>query len=113
MNDNGLMAIMGDDGVFREYNDEFDITIHCQSQEEQEQVEAILNRQWISREDIEKIIADIQLRLKAVNIALDVLQKDDALIPKMEAARDSLEECLSIIAQYTQKETAGEQKTEG
>lgn len=33
-----LKLIIGDDGVFREYNDEFDITIHCESQEEQDRV---------------------------------------------------------------------------
>lgn len=37
-NEQGIMMIMGDDGVFREYNDEFDITIHCESQEEAEMV---------------------------------------------------------------------------
>lgn len=37
-NEQGIMMIMGDDGVFREYNDEFDITIHCESQEEAERV---------------------------------------------------------------------------
>lgn len=29
-----LKLIIGDDGVLREYNDEFDIIIHCESQEE-------------------------------------------------------------------------------
>ena len=37
-NEQGIMMIRGDDGVFREYNDEFDITIHCESQEEAERV---------------------------------------------------------------------------
>lgn len=34
-----LKMIMGDDGIFREYNDEFDITIHCESKEESDMVE--------------------------------------------------------------------------
>lgn len=33
-----LKMIMGDDGIFREYNDEFDITIHCESKEESDKV---------------------------------------------------------------------------
>lgn len=104
----GLLAIMGDDGVFREYNDEFDITIHCESQEEQDQVKEILNQQYISKEDLNKIIAEMRSRLDGVNITLDVLVENDPLIPKMEAAKTTLEECLSIIAKYTQKEAADE-----
>ena len=46
-----LKMIIGDDGIFREYNDEFDITIHCESQEEQDQVKEILNQQYISKEE--------------------------------------------------------------
>lgn len=102
----GLMAIMGDDGIFREYKDEFDITIHCESQEEQDQVKEILNQQYISKEDLNKIIAEMRSRLDGVNITLDVLVENDALIPRMEGAKTTLEECLSIIAKYTQKEAA-------
>jgi hypothetical protein len=36
--------IMGDDGIFRKYNDEFDITIHCETEEEAERVIDKLNR---------------------------------------------------------------------
>lgn len=43
-NKQGIMMIMGDDGVFREYNDEFDITIHCESQKEAERVIEKLKR---------------------------------------------------------------------
>lgn len=102
----GLMAIMGDDGIFREYKDEFDITIHCESQEEQDQVKEILNQEYISKEDLNKIIAEMHSRLDGVNITLDVLVENDALIPRMEGAKTTLEECLSIIAKYTQKEAA-------
>ena len=104
----GLLAIMGDDGVFREYNDEFDITIHCESREEQDKVKEILNQKSISKEDLNKIIAEMRSRLDGVNITLDVLVENDPLIPKMEAAKTTLEECLSIIAKYTQKEAADE-----
>lgn len=38
MAENEIKMIMGDDGVFRRYNDEFDITIHCESEEEAERV---------------------------------------------------------------------------
>ena len=31
-----IKMILGEDGVFREYNDEFDVTIHFESKEEQE-----------------------------------------------------------------------------
>ena len=31
------------DGVFKEYDDAYDITIHCEGQEEQDEVLAMLN----------------------------------------------------------------------
>lgn len=108
MSDKELKMIMGDDGIFREYNDEFDITIHCESKEEQDQVEEILNQEYISKENLNKIIAEMRSRLDGVNITLDVLVGNDPLIPKMEAAKTTLEECLSIIAKYVPKEAADE-----
>lgn len=109
---NGIMAIMGDDGVFRKYNDKFDITIHCESQEEQDQVEEILNQQYISKEVLNRIIAEMRSRLDGVNITLDVLVENDPLIPKMEGAKTTLEECLSIIAKYAQMEVEDEPEEE-
>ncbi len=44
-----------------------------------------------------EIITQIQSYLDGVNITLDVLQKIDGLIPKMEGAKTTLEECLSFI----------------
>lgn len=44
MAENEIKMIMGDDGVFRRYNDDFDITIHCESEEEAERVLNKLNR---------------------------------------------------------------------
>ena len=52
------------------------------------------------KKKIEKVIEQIESHLKGVNIALDVLDKNDALYPKMEGAKDALEECLSIIHKY-------------
>lgn len=43
MSDKELKMIMGDDGIFREYNDEFDITIHCESKEESDKVKEQLD----------------------------------------------------------------------
>ena len=34
----GIMLTIGDDGIAREYKDDFDITIHCESKEEQEEI---------------------------------------------------------------------------
>lgn len=42
-------------------------------------------------------ISKIQSYLDGVNITLDVLQENDELIPRMEGAKTTLEECLSII----------------
>lgn len=44
----GFMLYLDDDGVARHYDDTYDITIHCESKEEQERAIAhIKSRQWI------------------------------------------------------------------
>ena len=44
----GFMLYLDDDGVARHYDDTYDITIHCESEEEQQKViEAINSRRWI------------------------------------------------------------------
>lgn len=42
-------------------------------------------------------ISKIQSYLDGVNITLDILQKNNGLVPRMEGAKTTLEECLSII----------------
>ena len=37
------MALLDTDGTLKEYNDEYDIVIHCESQPEQEKVMELLN----------------------------------------------------------------------
>ena len=51
-----LKIIENDDGTFSEYDDTFDITIHCQSEAEQNEVLAKLNADptdWITEENPE------------------------------------------------------------
>ena len=36
MPEDGIKMIMNEDGVFEKYNDEYDLTIHFESQEEQD-----------------------------------------------------------------------------
>ena len=51
-----LKIIQNEDGTFSEYDDTFDITIHCQSEEEQKEVLAKLNADpidWITEENPE------------------------------------------------------------
>lgn len=59
MSDNGIKAIMQDDGTFKVYDDTYDIIIHCESQEEQNRVQNILNQEYVSKEDIDEAIAEI------------------------------------------------------
>lgn len=42
-----MELFIDDDGVAREYRDDYDITIHCESKEDQDKVWALLTRQWI------------------------------------------------------------------
>jgi len=39
----GIMLVFGEDGVAREYDDTWDITIHCESEEEQKAIWKKLN----------------------------------------------------------------------
>ena len=45
----GIMLSIGDDGIARAYDDTYDITIHCESSEEQEEVRNALDSipRWI------------------------------------------------------------------
>lgn len=45
----GIMLSIGDDGIARAYDDTYDITIHCESREEQEEVRKALESipRWI------------------------------------------------------------------
>lgn len=52
-----LKIIENEDGTFSEYDDTFDITIHCQSEEEQNEVLEKLNADpidWITEENPEE-----------------------------------------------------------
>lgn len=46
---------------------------------------------------LDKIRKQIKSDLRGVEIALEVLEKNDPLIPKMEGAKETLENCLEII----------------
>lgn len=46
---------------------------------------------------LDKIRNQIKSNLKGVEIALEVLVENDPLRPKMEGAKDTLEDCLEII----------------
>lgn len=55
-----LMLIFDEDGIAREYKDDFDITIHCESKEEQGEVwKRLTNDDWtpISKDLPEELIA--------------------------------------------------------
>lgn len=44
----GFMLYLDDDGVARAYDDTYDITIHCESEEERQRaIEVINSRRWI------------------------------------------------------------------
>ena len=51
MSNDGIMLTIGEDGIARAYDDTYDITIHCESEEEQERAKKLLMErmelQWI------------------------------------------------------------------
>ena len=60
------------------------------------------------KEQIDQVILQLESHLIGVNITLEILAKDDALVPKMEGAKDTLEECLNLIHEYCDKEKTNE-----
>lgn len=46
---------------------------------------------------LDKIREQIKSNIRGVEITLEVLAENDPLIPKMEGAKDTLENCLEII----------------
>jgi len=176
MPEDGIKMIMNEDGVFEKYNDEYDLTIHFESQEEQdvfiknaqtavtrekiEQIKedalhdiymagvnmtgeyhgcwvrfkdienivnehfsggldknsqklelqeqepkpmveidlySVIKQKYIERKVLDKIREQIKSYLRGVEITLEVLVENDPLRPKMEGAKDTLEECLELI----------------
>lgn len=104
MSGEGLEMIMGDDGIFREYNDEFDITIHCESQKEQDRVKKILNHEYVSKEDIDEAISEI------MKSDIPICYVDDF---ERAAFADGQGSAVMMLREYLQKEAAdGPEQTE-
>lgn len=53
---------------------------------------------------LEKVREKVASRLKTVNFALDIMSQESNLRPRIEGARDSLHECLKIIADVERSE---------
>lgn len=69
----GIMLVFGEDGVAREYDDTWDITIHCESEEEQKAVwEKLYN---LNREV--KNLTDTISRQAAIEAAIEAADEWD------------------------------------
>ena len=58
---------------------------------------SVIKQKYIEREVLDKIREQIKSHLRGVEITLEVLVENDPLRPKMEGAKDTLEDCLEII----------------
>lgn len=56
-----------------------------------------MKQEYIEREVLDKIRAQLKSHLRGVEITLEVLVESDPLRPKMEGAKDTLEDCLELI----------------
>lgn len=101
MSNEGIKVIMGDDGIFRKYNDEFDITIHCESQEEQDRVKKILNHEYVSKDDIDEAISEI------MKSDIPICYVDDF---ERAAFADGQGSAVMMLREYLQKEAANDPK---
>ena len=88
----GLMLIRNDDGTFAEYDDTYDVTIHCQSKEEQDKVFAKLSDlsvtsqscgDCISREAVLAIAWDSCLDLNSCDATREFCDAVNGLSPVM------------------------------
>ena len=58
---------------------------------------SVIKQKYIEREVLDRIREQIKSHLRGVEITLEVLVENDPLRPKMEGAKDTLEECLELI----------------
>lgn len=58
---------------------------------------SVIKQKYIEREVLDKIREQMKNFLRGVEITLEVLVENDPLRPKMEGAKDTLEECLKLI----------------
>lgn len=58
---------------------------------------SVIKQKYIEREVLDKIRDQMRDYLRGVEITLEVLVENDPLRPKMEGAKDTLEECLELI----------------
>ncbi len=56
-----------------------------------------MKQEYIEREVLDKIKEQLKSNLRGVEITLEVLVENDPLRPKMEGAKDTLEDCLELI----------------
>lgn len=63
-----------------------------------------MKQAYIEREVLDKIRAQLKSHLRGVEITLEVLVENDPLRPKMEGAKDTLEDCLELIDKAESKE---------
>lgn len=55
-----MLAMMNKDGVFEEYDDEFDVVIHCTSQEERDEVVFKLQKIMNEANGIAKLLKELK-----------------------------------------------------
>ena len=60
-----ITLTLNEDGVAEVYDDTYDVTVHCESEEEQERVVGILERYqgWIPVEEVCKMLKDMQIKV--------------------------------------------------
>lgn len=115
-----LKIIQNEDGTFSEYDDTFDITIHCQSEAEQSEVLAKLNADpfgWITEENPE--VADVYLVTwrhplwdKTAYIGLCEWDGERWLVEDMEQTKIYNGETLIILAWADPEPYMGWKETE-
>ena len=74
---NEIMLVFGEDGVARKYDDTWDITIHCESEEEQKVVLEKLNndmKDWVKSEGTTAVA---YTRTQRISVDLDERRTDD------------------------------------
>lgn len=99
----GITAIMGEDGVFRKYNDEYDVTIHCESEEEAEKIPKTLNKGLAFdkiRQGIQGRLFGVEVAIKSCNTKVDFTKAK----AKYEGAKITLEGILEEFNKYEKAE---------
>lgn len=102
-----IKLIMNDDGIFQEYNDTWDITIHCTSEEEMNNCYKQL-QEAVCRDKIDRMIEEVvSFAESKVEIAMQCTDRIERIINLRE--ENAYRNALAIIHKHCDKKVSDDE----